>query len=150
MSHEEIQSASHTPLVEKRRFQRMRLKLGCFVISLFAVLFYARGAFGQKLISPGYQFNSDPTCRELNGRFYLFTTHDPFTVEFETDNNYWAGMYDYHAYSTTDFDHWVDHGSILSTHDLTWHAGTALWDGNAGIPANGKFYAYVPARVAPD
>jgi len=128
----------------------MRLRLGCFAFSLIAALFCAQYAPGQKLISPGYEFNSDPTCRELDGRFYLFTTHDPFTVEFETDNNYWAGMYDYHAYSTTDFDHWVDHGSILSTHDLAWHAGTALWDGDAGIPANGKFYAYVPVRVTPD
>jgi hypothetical protein len=126
------------------------LLLGSLALSLFAVHFCAPRAQPQKLITPGYQFNSDPTCRELNGRFYLFTTHDPFTVQFETDNNYWAGMYDYHAYSTTDFDHWVDHGSILSTHDLAWHAGTALWDGDAGIPANGKFYAYVPARVTPD
>ena len=86
----------------------------------------------------------------MNGQFYLFTTHDPFTVQFETDNDGFAGMYDFHVYSTTDFDHWVDHGSILSTHDLAWHAGTALWDGDAGIPANGKFYAYAPVRVTPD
>jgi hypothetical protein len=104
----------------------------------------------QKLITPGYQFNSDPTCRELDGRFYLFTTHDPFTVQFETDNTGFAGMYDFHAYSTVDFDHWVDHGSILSTHDTQWHAGSALWDGDAGIPANGKYYAYAPFRVNPD
>ena len=120
------------------------------ILSLLAVVFCAANARGQKLISPGYQFNSDPTCRELNGRFYLFTTHDPFTVQFETDNAFFEGMYDFHAYSTTDFDHWVDHGSILSTHDLAWHAGTALWDGDAGIPANGKFYAYAPVRSEPD
>jgi hypothetical protein len=102
------------------------------------------------LITPGYQFNSDPTCRELNGQFYLFTTHDPFTVQFATFNDFYMGMYDFHAYSTTDFDHWVDHGSILSTHDLAWPAGTALWDGDAGIAANGKFYAYAPVRVIAD
>ena len=120
------------------------------IFSLVTLFFCAANACGQKLITPGYQFNSDPTCRELNGRFYLFTTHDPFTVQFETDNTFYAGMYDFHAYSTTDFDHWVDHGSILSTHDLAWHAGTAIWDGDAGIPANGKFYAYAPVRMEPD
>jgi arabinoxylan arabinofuranohydrolase len=104
----------------------------------------------QKLISPGYQFNSDPTCREINGTFYLFTTHDPFTVQFETDNSGFGGMYDFHAYSTEDFDHWVDHGSILSTHDANWHAGTAIWDGDAGISANHKYYAYAPFRVSSD
>lgn len=118
-------------------------------ISLFLVL-ALRSAPAQKLITPGYQFNSDPTCRELDGRFYLFTTHDPYTVQFETDNSGFAGMYDFHAYSTTDFDHWVDHGSILSTHDAHWHAGSAIWDGDAGIPANGKYYAYAPFRVNPD
>jgi hypothetical protein len=107
-------------------------------------------AQAQKLITPGYQFNSDPTCREIDGRFYLFTTHDPYTVQFEADNSGFAGMYDFHAFSTVDFDHWVDHGSILSTHDADWHAGSALWDGDAGIPANGKFYAYAPFRANPD
>ncbi len=108
------------------------------------------GLYGQKLITPGYQFNSDPTCREINGRFYVFTTHDPFTVQFERANQKFKGMYDIHAYSTTDFDHWVDHGSILNTHDTGWHRGNAVWDGDAGIPAHGKYYAYVPFRVVPD
>ncbi len=116
---------------------------------LMVALFF-RIAPAQKLITPGYQFNSDPTCRELNGRFYLFTTHDPFTVQFEADNVRFSGMYDFHAYSTVDFDHWVDHGSILNTHDTHWHAGTAIWDGDAGIPANGRYYAYAPFRITPD
>src|SRR5258708_28879151 len=104
-------------------------------------------ADGQKLVTPGYLFNSDPTCRELDGQFYLFTTQDPFTVEFETDNRYFKGMYAYHALSTTDFDHWTDHGSILTSRDVSWNSGAGLWDGDAGIPANGKFYAYAPFRM---
>jgi arabinoxylan arabinofuranohydrolase len=108
------------------------------------------GAMAQKLVTPGYQFNSDPSCREINGRFYLFTTHDPFTVQFEKPNPEFKGMYDIHAYSTADFDNWVDHGSLLNTHDAGWHKGNAVWDGDAGIPANGKYYAYIPFRVNPD
>lgn len=115
------------------------------VVAMFPVSIEA-----QKIITPGYQFNSDPTCREINGQFYLFTTHDPFTVLFEKGNAFYKGMYDIHAYSTTDFDHWVDHGSLLNTHDAGWHKGNAVWDGDAGIPANGKFYAYIPFRMNPD
>jgi hypothetical protein len=56
-------------------------------------------------------------------------------------------MYAYHAFSTKDFDHWVDHGSVLTGRDVSWNAGGALWDGDAGIPANGQFYAYAPFRM---
>jgi len=68
----------------------------------------AHSATAQKLVTPGYLFNSDPTCREIDGRFYLFTTQDPFTTHLQTDNKYFKGMYAYHALSTTDFDRWVD------------------------------------------
>lgn len=107
----------------------------------------ATQAEAQKLITPGYLFNSDPTCRQIGDRFYLFTTQDPFTVQFQRDNTYFRGMYAYHAFSTTDFDHWVDHGSILTGRDVTWNSGGALWDGDAGIPHGGRFYAYAPFRV---
>ena len=104
-------------------------------------------AAAQKLITPGYLFNSDPTCRQIGNTFYLFTTQDPFTVEFQRDNTFYKGMYAFHEFTTTDFDHWVDHGSILTGRDVTWNAGGALWDGDAGIPANGRFYAYAPFRM---
>ena len=105
------------------------------------------GAWAQKLVTPGYLFNDDPTCRELNGKFYLFTTQDPFTVQFERKNEFYKGMYAFRALTTTDFDHWMDHGSIVTQRDVTWNTGEALWDGDAGIPANGKFYSYAPFRV---
>jgi len=114
---------------------------------LSITLIFTQLGAGQKLVTPGYLFNSDPTCREINGQFYLFTTQDPFTVQLEIDNRYFKGMYAYHALSTTDFDHWIDHGSILTSRDVAWNSGAALWDGDAGIPANGKFYAYAPFRM---
>jgi arabinoxylan arabinofuranohydrolase len=101
----------------------------------------------QKLITPGYLFNSDPTCRQIGDTFYLFTTQDPFTIEFQRDNSFFKGMFAYHAFSTKDFDHWVDHGSILTGRTAAWNEGQALWDGDAGIPANGQFYAYAPFRL---
>ena len=101
----------------------------------------------QKLVTPGYLFNSDPTCRQINNTFYLFTTQDPFSVVFERPNEFYKGMYAYHAFTTTDFDHWEDHGSILTSRDVAWNRGDALWDGDAGVPHNHEFYAYAPFRV---
>ena len=114
---------------------------------LIVAAILAHTVSAQKRITPGYLFNSDPTCRQIGDTFYLFTTQDPFTVEFQRDNSFFKGMYAYHAFTTTDFDHWVDHGSILTGRDVTWNAGQALWDGDAGIPANGQFYAYAPFRL---
>jgi hypothetical protein len=115
--------------------------------SLAAATILTQLGSAQKLITPGYLFNSDPTCRQIGNTFYLFTTQDPVSVEFERDNSFFRGMYTYHAFTTTDFDHWVDHGSILTGRDVSWNAGQALWDGDAGIPANGRFYAYAPFRL---
>lgn len=112
-----------------------------------AALAVLPSATAHKLITPGYLFNSDPTCRQIGDTFYLFTTQDPFTAVFQRPNDFFKGMYAYHAFSTKDFDHWVDHGSILTARDIGWNAGGALWDGDAGIPANGRFYAYAPFRM---
>lgn len=103
-------------------------------------------AMAQQLLTPGYQFNSDPTCREIDGRLFVFTTHDQSTVSFQGPEDFWHSMYDYHAYSTTDFKRWVDHGSVLSIHDAKWAKDLSVWDGDVGIPANGKYWAYVPFR----
>jgi arabinoxylan arabinofuranohydrolase len=104
-------------------------------------------AVAPQLITPGYLFNSDPTCREINGRFYIFTTHDPVTEKFQGPEDNWHSMMDFRALSTTDFKNWVDHGSIVSIFDLPWAEDYALWDGDAGVPANGKFYAYLPVGI---
>ncbi|WP_445193945.1 family 43 glycosylhydrolase [Sphingomonas sp. Tas61C01] len=125
----------------KRFKRRARLCIACLALST------TTSAEAQKLVTPGYLFNSDPTCREIGGRFYLFTTQDPFTAQFQRDNTFFRGMYAYHALSTSDFDQWVDHGSILTGRDVTWNAGGALWDGDAGIPYRGRYYAYAPFRV---
>ncbi len=130
---------------QNREIQIVRAGALCMAVCLSL----PASAWAQKLVTPGYLFNDDPTCRELNGRFYLFTTQDPFTVQFERENEFYKGMYAFRALSTTDFDHWTDHGSIVTGRDVTWNIGQALWDGDAGIPANGKFYSYAPFRINP-
>ncbi len=129
------------PGVVGRRANRARL--GAAVLGMMLT----NAAPAQKLITPDYLLNSDPTCRQIGDTFYLFTTQDPFTVQFKRPNTYYRGMFAYHAFSTQDFDHWVDHGSILTSRDASWNSGAALWDGDAGIPANERFYAYAPFRI---
>jgi arabinoxylan arabinofuranohydrolase len=123
--------------------------VGAGALCMAVCLSLTASAWAQKLVTPGYLFNDDPTCRELNGKFYLFTTQDPFTVQFERMNEFYKGMSAFRALSTSDFDHWTDHGSIVTGRDVTWNTGDALWDGDAGIPANGKFYSYAPYRINP-
>jgi arabinoxylan arabinofuranohydrolase len=122
-------------------------------VSLMVGALWAAGhcdlAWCQKVVTPGYLFNSDPTCRELDGQFYLITSQDPFTVQFERPNEFYKGMYAYHVLTTTDFDNWTDHGSVVTGRDVTWNTGDALWDGDAALPANGKYYAFAPYRVNP-
>ena len=102
---------------------------------------------GPPLITPGYLFNSDPTCRVIDGRFYVFAAHDQASEQFQGPEDYWNNIMDYRALSTTDFCHWVDHGSILNIHDARWATGQAVWDGDAGVPGpDGRFYAYIPFR----
>jgi hypothetical protein len=117
------------------------------ILLLISAFLVTQCAAAQKLVTPGYLFNSDPTCREIDGSFYLFTTQDPFTTELQIRNDFYKGMYAFRALSTTDFDNWTDHGSILTSRAVSWSTGYALWDGDAGIPANGKYYAYAPFRM---
>jgi hypothetical protein len=97
---------------------------------------------------PTHLFASDPTCRALpDGRFWVFTTHDQCSTQFQAPSDYWDNMYSYQAYSTRDFTSWIHHGSILSRFDIGWATANAVWDGDAGIPANGRYYAYIPVRT---
>jgi hypothetical protein len=97
---------------------------------------------------PSHLFASDPTCRALpDGRFWVFTTHDQCSTQFQAPADYWDNMYSYQAYSTRDFTSWIHHGSILSRFDIGWATANAVWDGDAEIPANGRFYAYIPVRT---
>jgi arabinoxylan arabinofuranohydrolase len=70
-------------------------------------------------------YTADPAPMVYNNRVYLFTDHD--------ENN-----------STADMQNWQDHGSPMSLATFSW-ANANAWAGQV-IPANGKFYYYVPIR----
>lgn len=100
-------------------------------------------AFADSMLSPDYLFNSDPTLHVIGDELWLFTSHDQTSAQFCKGKG-WGTMYDYHALSTKDFRTWVDHGSAFSIHDVAWPEANSVWDGDAGIAANGRFYAYAP------
>ena len=95
------------------------------------ILLVKTGSTDAQLITPDYLFNSDPTCHEINGRFYVFTSHDQSTVNFQRSEDGWHNIMDNQAYSTLDFITWKHHASILSTHDFEWAHDFKLWDGDA-------------------
>jgi hypothetical protein len=116
------------------------------LLQLLVLLFFVKHGQAQQLITPGYLFNTDPTAHIINGRYWLFACHDQSSAKFIGPEDYWHNIMDYHAYSTTDFENWRNHGSIFSIHDIPWVTDFPVWDSDAGIAANGKYYAYVTVR----
>ena len=119
-----------------------------FALVVFAFLSVVV-ATGPNFIAPQDFFTSDPAAHVINGKVYLYTTHDPITAT-KLKNSYdYSYMYDYHCLTTTNFVDWVDSGSIVNSDDIpnqetysVCHG--AAWDGDYGIYANGKYYAYFP------
>jgi hypothetical protein len=113
------------------------------VLAFFILLILYKNLSSQQLITPGYLFNTDPTSHIINGRYWLFVCHDQSSTKFIGPEDYWHNIMDYHAFSTTDFINWRNHGSIFNIHDIPWVTDFPVWDSDAGIEANGKYYAYV-------
>lgn len=82
-------------------------------------------------------YTTDPAPLVYNGRIYLFTGHDE-------DNSTTYNMKDWRLFSSDDVVNWQDHGSPMSLANFSW-ANANAWAGQV-IPANGKFYFYVPVR----
>jgi len=82
-------------------------------------------------------YTTDPAPLVHNGRIYVFTGHDE-------DNSSTFNMRDWRLFSSDDVVNWQDHGSPMSLTNFTW-ANANAWAGQV-IPANGKFYFYVPVR----
>ncbi|GEM_PF-4995823 len=108
---------------------------------------------GVKPLFPYHVYGSDPVAKLINGRVYVYATHDPISsIEGNSKSNMaFRAMYDIRCYSSyvNDLTNWVDHGSILSPLSVTWgenYSGLSqcMWAGDAGIYADGKYYAYFP------
>jgi arabinoxylan arabinofuranohydrolase len=98
-------------------------------------------------ITPGWLYNDDPSVHVINNEFWIFHATDPFSEENPHPAD-WTNLLSYKALTTTDFQTFVDHGSIFNSHEVGWASASkhasSIWDGDAGIYANGMYYAYLP------
>jgi arabinoxylan arabinofuranohydrolase len=84
-------------------------------------------------------YTADPAPLVFNGRVYLYTGHDE-------DGSTFFTMREWRVWSSSDMVNWTDHGSPMSLATFSWASADA-WAGQA-VSRNGKFYWYVPVRMA--
>ncbi|MEI6139909.1 MAG: family 43 glycosylhydrolase [Mariniphaga sp.] len=94
------------------------------------------------------QFSADPTARVLNGKVYVFPSHDiPTPKDQKQLRKDWFCMADYHVFSSENLTDWTDHGVIVSQNKVKWVDSTSysMWAPDC-IERNGKYYFYFPAN----
>jgi hypothetical protein len=93
------------------------------------------------------QFTADPTARVLNGKIYVFPSHDIPTPEGKGLRKDWFCMADYHVFSSDNLTDWTDHGVIVSQNKVPWadSASYSMWAPDC-VERNGKYYFYFPAN----
>ncbi len=114
------------------------------IFSLLMIVSYL--ATGQNPIIRN-QFSADPTARVLNGKVYLFPSHDIPTPPEKPGRKDWFCMADYHVFSSENLSDWTDHGIIISQNKTSWVDSTSysMWAPDC-IDRNGKYYFFFPAN----
>ncbi len=94
------------------------------------------------------QFSADPSARVINGKVYIFPSHDIPTPPEKPGRKDWFCMEDYHVFSSEDLCNWTDYGVIVSQNNVDWVDGTSysMWAPDC-IERNGKYYFYFPANT---
>ena len=67
---------------------------------------------GMKRVN-NHMYNPDPAPVVSGDRLYVFTGHDLDTATY-------FRMPNWQAFSTTDMEHWTDHGVMLTTANFKW------------------------------
>jgi hypothetical protein len=94
-------------------------------------------------------YTADPSAHVLNGRIYIYPSHDIETGMPENDNGDHFAMRDYHILSMDSIGGKVtDHGVALDIKDIPW-AGRQLWAPDAAFK-NGTYYLYFPVKDKQD
>lgn len=90
-------------------------------------------------------YSADPSANVMNGKLYIFPSHD-LDVEMESnDNGDQYCMEDYHVYEMDDMSQSPkDLGQILHMKNVPW-VSQQMWAPDA-VQKNGKVYFYFPAR----
>ena len=124
------------------------IKLGLFKksMALAILLVLSHETFGQNPLVRD-QFTADPTARVMNGKIYVFPSHD-IRCEDTQGRPDWFCMEDYHVFSSSNLTEWEDHGIILSQYQVPWvdQESFSMWAPDA-IEKDGKFYFYFPSKA---
>lgn len=109
----------------------------------------------KEFISPPYSFQAidnpfikhirtaDPSAHVwLDGKLWLYTSQDQ---EGQTSYDQMDG---YHVFSTSDMVHWVDHGEIFHSRNVSWGVPGCMHAPDCAFK-NGKYYLYYPHPISP-
>lgn len=112
-----------------------------FILTLFVVNSNAQNPIIRD------QFSADPTARVINGKVYVFPSHDIPAPPDKNLRENWFCMPDYHVFSSDNLSDWTDHGVIVSQNKVPWVDSTSysMWAPDC-IEKNGKYYFYFPAN----
>jgi len=83
------------------------------------------------------RFTADPAPVVINGKVFLYTTHDE-------DGARGFQMFDWLLYTSDDMVNWQDHGAVASLDDFKYYDGkNGAWAEQV-VEANGAYYMYCP------
>ena len=93
---------------------------------------------GERLGNPivNHRYTADPSAHVFNDTLWVYPSHDK-------DDALGFTMEDYHAYYTTDMEHWTDAGVIFNPITDTQWAKEAAWAPDC-VKRDGKYYLYYP------
>ena len=98
----------------------------------FSVMLSAK--IGNPIVNTMY--SADPSARVFGDTLWVYPSHD-------RDDALSFSMEDYHVYSTTDMEHWQDHGVIFNPLTQTTWAKSQAWAPDC-VFRNGRYYLYYP------
>lgn len=82
------------------------------------------------------QYSADPSAHVFNDTLWVYPSHD------RSDATSFS-MEDYHVFSTTDMQHFTDHGVIFNPLTQTTWAQEAAWAPDC-VERDGRYYLYYP------
>ncbi|MFA5769493.1 MAG: family 43 glycosylhydrolase [Bacteroidales bacterium] len=115
----------------------LRLMFGDMEAKLEALCRGASAQGGNPFIT--HMYTADPSARVFNDTLFVYPSHDE-------DDAVNFSMKDWHVFSTTDMEHWTDHGAGFSLDGISW-ASSRAWAPDC-IQRHGKYYFYYPVEAA--
>lgn len=84
-----------------------------------------------------HMYTADPSAHVFDNKVYVYPSHD------QTNANGF-NMRDYHVFSSSDLNHWEDHGVALDVDSVAW-ASEYMWAPDCAYK-DSTYYFYFPAK----